>query len=67
MLHSFSLFYAEVFCAGALQRIMTAAPAVLHALLAHLADALVVYVCHQINSGAQASLNFLYAGISCED
>ncbi|KAK9839685.1 hypothetical protein WJX81_006323 [Elliptochloris bilobata] len=35
------------------KRIMTAAPAVLHALLAHLADALAVYVCHQIDSGAQ--------------
>ncbi len=33
---------------------MTAAPEVLHALLAHLADALAVYVCHQIDSGAQA-------------
>jgi hypothetical protein len=33
---------------------MTAAPEVLHALLAHLADALAVYVCHQIDAGAQA-------------
>ncbi len=39
---------------GARQRLMTAAPEVLHALLAHLADALAVYVCHQIDSGAQA-------------
>lgn len=36
---------------------MTAAPDVLHALLAHLADALAVYVCHQIDSGAQACLH----------
>ncbi len=39
---------------GGRQRIMTGAPEVLHALLAHLADALVVYVCHQIDAGAQA-------------
>jgi uroporphyrinogen decarboxylase len=32
---------------------MTHAPLVLHALLAHLADALVVYACHQIDAGAQ--------------
>lgn len=52
--------YAEALFARALQRIMTAAPAVLHALLAHLADALAVYVCHQIDSGAQACLDFLH-------
>lgn len=28
-------------------------PEILHALLAHLADALAVYVCYQIESGAQ--------------
>ena len=39
---------------------MTAAPEVLHTLLAHLADALAVYVCHQIDSGAQACLQGLY-------
>lgn len=37
----------------ATKKIMTAQPAVLHALLEHLTEALVVYVCHQIDSGAQ--------------
>lgn len=31
-------------------------PAVLHALLAHLTEALVTYVCHQIDCGAQVPL-----------
>ncbi|BDA40596.1 Uroporphyrinogen decarboxylase [Coccomyxa sp. Obi] len=37
----------------ATKKIMTAQPAVLHALLEHLTEALIVYVCHQIDSGAQ--------------
>lgn len=45
---------------------MTAAPAVLHALLAHLADALAVYVRHQIDSGAQACRRVLHqAPLTC--
>lgn len=32
---------------------MTQDPATLHAYLSHLADALAVYVCHQIDCGAQ--------------
>lgn len=32
-------------------------PAILHALLAHLADALTVYICYQIDAGAQVGLN----------
>ena len=31
------------------------APEVLHAFLDHLAEALIVYLCYQIDSGAQAS------------
>ena len=41
----------------ATKKIMTAQPAVLHALLDHLTEALIVYVCHQIDSGAQVRLN----------
>ncbi|KAK9916635.1 hypothetical protein WJX75_005175 [Coccomyxa subellipsoidea] len=37
----------------ATKKIMTKQPAVLHALLDHLTEALIVYVCHQIDSGAQ--------------
>ena len=32
---------------------MLRSPELLHALLGHLADALAVYVCHQIDAGAQ--------------
>lgn len=35
------------------KQIMTQDPATLHAYLSHLADALAVYVCHQIDCGAQ--------------
>jgi len=35
------------------KQIMTQDPAMLHAYLAHLSDALAVYVCHQIDCGAQ--------------
>lgn len=35
------------------KQIMTQDPATLHAYLSHLADALTVYVCHQIDCGAQ--------------
>lgn len=35
------------------KKIMTRQPAVLHALLEHLTEALIVYVIHQIDSGAQ--------------
>jgi uroporphyrinogen decarboxylase len=35
------------------KQIMTQEPEVLHAYLSHLADALAVYVCHQIDCGAQ--------------
>ena len=37
----------------ATKQIMTQDPATLHAYLSHLADALTVYVCHQIDCGAQ--------------
>ena len=39
---------------------MHSAPEVVHALLDHLAEALIIYVCYQIDSGAQASMQCLY-------
>ena len=35
------------------KKMMLREPAVLHALLAHLSQALIAYVCHQIDCGAQ--------------
>ena len=40
------------------KQIMTQDPATLHAYLSHLSDALAVYVCHQIDCGAQVRLFF---------
>ena len=39
-----------------LKQMMHSAPEVVHAFLDHLAEALIVYVCYQIDSGAQASM-----------
>ena len=44
-----------------LKQMMHSAPEVVHAFLDHLAEALIVYVCYQIDSGAQASMQCLTA------
>lgn len=48
---------AELLCRHCMvtKKIMTREPAVLHALLEHLTEALIIYVIHQIDSGAQVS------------
>ena len=38
------------------KRMMLNRPELLHALLQHLTECLTVYVCHQIDCGAQASM-----------
>ncbi len=42
-----------------LKQMMHSAPEVVHAFLDHLTEALIVYVCYQIDSGAQASMQCL--------
>ena len=42
-----------------LKQMMHSAPEVVHAFLDHLTEALIVYVCYQIDSGAQASMQRL--------
>ena len=37
------------------KKIMLRSPAILHALLEHLTQALITYVCHQIDCGAQVA------------
>lgn len=40
-----------------LKQMMHQAPEVVHAFLDHLVEALITYVCYQIDSGAQASIH----------
>jgi hypothetical protein len=48
-------------------RLFFADPEVLHAFLAHLTDALVNYICYQIDSGAQVcdQASFLFHLVRC--
>ena len=39
------------------KQIMMSNPALLHGLLEHLTEALIVYVCHQIDCGAQVAIH----------
>ena len=48
-----------------LKQMMHSAPEVVHAFLDHLTEALIVYVCYQIDSGAQASTQCLTPGPHC--